>query len=144
MHSSRPPRLGPLFWLALASLLPAAAAAQEASPAQIVASAKIEARQRFDRGLALYNQGDLNGALAEFRLAYRLTSHPVVLYNLALVYAGLGQAAEALEALEKLQTPANAGELGAERAERARRVLEEQLMRVGTLEIKSNVFRTQV
>jgi hypothetical protein len=73
-----------------------------------------------------------------------LTGHPVVLYNLALVRAGLGQAAEAVEALEKLQAPSNAAELGAQRAERARQVYAEQLLRVGTLEIKSNVPRAQV
>lgn len=114
------------------------------SEPRLTASAKNEARQRFDRALALYNQGDLSGALAEFRLAYKLTAHPVVLYNLALVHAGLGQAAEAVGALEKLQAPSQAGELGAERAERVRQVYEEQRLRVGTLEIKSNVPRTQV
>ncbi|HEX5100035.1 MAG TPA: PEGA domain-containing protein, partial [Polyangiaceae bacterium] len=105
---------------------------------------KDEARRRFDRGLALYNAGDLNGALAEFRHAYRLTAHPVVLYNLALVHAGLGHAAEAVDALEKLQNPAAQSELGADRAERARKVLEEQLLRVGSLEIKTDVLRAQV
>lgn len=128
-------------------LLPARSRAQQPSPAGVsapTASSKTEARQRFDRGLLLYNQGDLNGALAEFRLAYKLTSHPVVLYNLALVHAGLGQAAEAVDALEKLQSPSNANELGAQRNERARQVYSEQLLRVGTLEIKSNVARAQV
>jgi hypothetical protein len=107
-------------------------------------STKDEARRRFDRGLALYNAGDLPGALAEFRLAYRLTGHPIVLYNLALVRAGLGQAAEALESLERLQSGAAHAELGPERAERARKVYEEQLLRVGSIEIKTDVSRAQV
>lgn len=116
------------------------------APADTSADAKAEARQRFDRGLALYNAGDLNGAFAEFRAAYRLTGHPVVLYNLALVHAGLGQAAEAVEALEKLLSNAGnmRGELGPERAERARKVYEEQLLRVGSLQIKSDVERARV
>jgi hypothetical protein len=141
-----PPRPRKLTALMLAAcLMPVPARAQSnAPPSAAPANAKTEARQRFDRGLLLYNQGDLNGALAEFRLAHRLTGHPVVLYNLALVHAGLGQAAEAVEALEKLQTPGSAAELGEQRAARARQVLEEQLLRVGTLEIRSNVARAQV
>jgi hypothetical protein len=107
-------------------------------------SAKDEARRRFDRGLALYNAGDLSGALAEFRHAYRITAHPVVLYNLALVHAGLGHAAEAVDALEKLQPPSVRAELGAERADRARKVYEEQLLRVGSLEIRTSVERAQI
>jgi hypothetical protein len=117
------------------------------SPGGVVpadASAKDEARRRFDRGLSLYNAGDLNGALAEFRHVYRLTAHLIVLYNLALVHAGLGNAAQAVEALEKLQSPAARAELGAERAERARKTYEEQLLRVGSLEIKSSADGAQI
>lgn len=143
-----------LLAVVVVALLSGAARAQPAAPPESVtvpprgtalpASAKDEARRRFDRGLALYNAGDLSGALAEFRLAYRLTGHPVVLYNLALVRAGLGQAAEAVEALERLQGNAARAELGPERAERARRVYEEQLLRVGSLEIKTDVSRAQL
>jgi hypothetical protein len=131
-----------LLLLALALLPPRPAAAQ---PMPSVSSAdKAEARRRFDRGLSLYNDGDLEGALGEFRLAYKLTQHPVVLYNLALVQAGLGRAAEAVEALEKLQTPQGSAELGSARSQRARQIYEEQLQRVGTLEIRSNVASAQV
>jgi hypothetical protein len=108
------------------------------------ADAKAEARRRFDRGLALYNTGDLSGAFAEFRAAYRLTGHPIVLYNLALVHAGLGRAAEAVEALEKLLASGARAELGPERAERAQKVYEEQLLRVGALQIKSDVPRARI
>ncbi len=123
---------------------PAPKAQPQPGASSVPPAAKDEARRRFDRGLALYNAGDLPGALAEFRLAYRLTGHPVVLYNLALVRAGLGQAAEAVEALERLQGGAARAELGPERAERARKVYEEQLLRVGSLEIKTDVSHAQV
>lgn len=119
-------------------------ASAEAPLAPLSAENKDEARRRFDRGLALYNDGDLSGALVEFKLAYKLTSHPVVLYNLALVHAALGNAAEAVESLERLQSPEAAAQLGEQRVERARRVLQEQLLRVGTLEVKTNVPRTLV
>jgi tetratricopeptide (TPR) repeat protein len=133
-----------LLTCALLLLAPALSFAAEPAATVDAAASKNEARRRFDRGLALYNQSDLNGALAEFSRAYKLTQHPVVLYNLALVHAGLGQAAEAVEALEKLLRPGNAAELGADRTERARQVYEEQLLRVGTLEIRSNVARAQL
>jgi tetratricopeptide (TPR) repeat protein len=120
------------------------AAVAPSHSAEAPAAAKAEARRRFDRGLALYNAGDLSGAYAEFRLAHRLTGHPVVLYNLALVHAGLGQAAEAVDALEKLLASSARAELGPERAERAEKVYEEQLLRVGALEIKSDVPRARI
>jgi hypothetical protein len=129
---------------ALLSLGAAPGLAQQAASAAVSPEQKVEARRRFDRGLSLYNQGDLNGALAEFRFAHKLTGHPVVLYNLALVLSGLHRSAEAVEALEKLQAPQMASELGSQRAERAQQVYEEQLLRVGTLEVRSNVPRTQV
>lgn len=137
--------LGALLVLTPAHRLMAqATAGGHANGASPSGSAKDEARRRFDRGLALYNSGDLSGALAEFRHAYRLTSHPVVLYNLALVHAGLGHAAEAVDALEKLLLPSTRAKLGAERAERARKVYEEQLLRVGSLEVKTSVERAQI
>jgi hypothetical protein len=123
---------------------PARASAEETAPGTLTASAKAEARQRFSRGLTLYNDGDLSGALAEFQQVYKLSAHPVVLYNLALVLAGLGRSAEAVDALEKLQDASLQSALGAERAARAARVLEEQRLRVGTLEVRTNVPRTQI
>lgn len=99
---------------------------------------KEEARQRFDRGLALYNAGDMSGALAEFQRTYELTGHPIVLYNLALVHANVGDAALAVGELEKLKASGYAG-LGTERAERAERVYREQSLRVGTIAINADV-----
>ena len=129
---------------ALAEQAPASAtpAASHGAPAPS-ADAKDEARRRFDRGLTLYNAGDLTGALAEFRVAYKLTQHPVVLYNLALVHASLGHAADAVDAFEKLRA-AGLAALGPERAERARTVYEDQLQRVGTLQIETNVARASI
>lgn len=132
---------GALALLLLAGA-PAAAQTEDPSPASgaettLDEATRDEARRRFDRGLALYNTGDLMGALAEFRAAYRLTRHPVVLYNMALVHAGLGNAVEAVSALETL-APALAV-LGPERAARARKVQKEQLGRVGTCEVHTQV-----
>jgi hypothetical protein len=120
--------------LALFFAVPCEARAQAPSPPE--QRVRDEARQRFDRGLTLYNAGDDVGALAEFQLAHKLTGHPVVLYNLALVQARLGHSAEALDNLERLRAlPKEA--LGVEASARAGALYEEQLARVGFLEIKS-------
>ncbi|RYZ07397.1 MAG: PEGA domain-containing protein [Myxococcales bacterium] len=104
---------------------------------------KEEARQRFDRGLTLYNQGDAMGALAEFELAHELTGHPMVLFNLALVRARLGHSVQAAEALEALRGfPIS--ELAPGTMDRAQALYESQLARVGWLEIKSSTPRAVV
>lgn len=97
----------------------------------------MEARQRFDRGLSLYEANDYTGALAEFQRAYELTGHPMVLYNVALVQAKLGDSAGAVHALEELKAK-GFDQLGAERATRAEQVHAEQLLRVGTVALHGN------
>ncbi|MES1182370.1 MAG: hypothetical protein ABUL60_01075, partial [Myxococcales bacterium] len=99
---------------------------------------RAEARQRFDRGLALYESADYTGALAEFQRAYELTQHPLVLYNVALVQAKLGDAIGAVNALEALKAGGLA-QLGRERAVRAEQVYADQLLRVGTVSLRCNV-----
>src|SRR5262245_50325989 len=65
-------------------------------------AAKAEARQRFDRGLGLFNDGDNAGALAEFKRAYELIPNKLVLFNIGAVYAAMSRPVEAVDALEKL------------------------------------------
>jgi hypothetical protein len=98
---------------------------------------KKEARERFDRGLTLFNQGDDTGALAEFQRAYELIPHPLVLYNIGLVYATMRRPVEASDALGKLvEAP---GSLDTERLENARKVRAEQIARVGEIEVVADV-----
>ena len=139
-----------LALLALTSLLaaqPRSASATEgdgnaARPALSVV-AREEARRRFDQGLQLYNAGDLNGALAEFDRAYQMTGHPIVLYNVGLVHASLGHAAQAVHTLEQVLTRGSA-ELGTERTQRAEQIYQEQLQRVGSLVIKTDVAEATI
>ena len=92
-------------------------------------SARNEARERFDRGLRLVNQNDNEGALAEFRRAYELVPHPILLYNLGLVLAASGRPVDAVEAFDSLL--AAPGNLDAERLARARDERARQLSRIG-------------
>jgi hypothetical protein len=63
-------------------------------------AARQEARERFDRGLRLFNQDNNEGALAEFTRAYELVPHPQVLLNIGLVHAAMHHPLEAVAAFD--------------------------------------------
>jgi hypothetical protein len=88
--------------LCLVVLTPAAQAQSSA--------ARQEARERFDRGLRLFNQDNNEGALAEFARAYELVPHPQVLLNIGLVQAAMHHPLEAVAAFDAvLANPAARG-----------------------------------
>ena len=109
------------------------AAGARAEAVETLGAVRKEAAERFDQGLRLFNEGNNSGALAEFKRAYELVPNPVVLYNVALVYATLGQPVRAMEALEEvLQSKAGLSET--ERT-RAAELLKDQSRRVATLQL---------
>src|ERR1700727_2890609 len=89
----------------LAATVPGAALAQAPAASEAV---RQEARERFDRGLRLFNDGDNPGALAEFKRAFELIPNPLVLYNIGLVYSAMGRPVEAVDALDKVIASADA------------------------------------
>jgi hypothetical protein len=101
------------------------------------ADKRVEARARFDRGLTLFNQGDNQGALAEFQRAYQLTRNTTVLYNIARVQAAAGEPVAALETLEQLV--ASPGDLSTARLAQLQALQKEQQDRVGSLTIHASV-----
>lgn len=78
---------------------PQVPAAQPA--AQTPTDPTAEARVHFDRGLALFNQQNFEGALAEFRRAYDLSHRVNLLYNLGATYQSLHRYPEAATAIEE-------------------------------------------
>src|SRR5262245_63109836 len=84
-----------------------------------------EARDRFDRGLALFDRGEHRAALAEFTRAYELVPNAVVLYNIGLVHAKLGRPVQAVDALDKVI--AEPGALPQSDLAGARRTRDEQI-----------------
>lgn len=92
-------------------------------------AARAEARERFGRALELYEEGLLEQALEEFRRAYAIAPTPQVLYNLGLVYAGLGRAVEAVDALERYAQQAGPS-MAAERREEVDAELRRQRARI--------------
>jgi hypothetical protein len=62
---------------------------------------EAEAREHFDRGLALFQTNDFNGALAEFQAAYDLSHRATVLYNIGVTHQNLHHYPEAARAIEQ-------------------------------------------
>lgn len=105
-------------------------------PARAADTERTEARERFDRGLTLFNQGDNQGALAEFQRAYQLTGNATVLYNIARVQAAAGEPVAALATLERLA--AEPKDLSAERRTQLEALRREQEQRVGSVLVQSS------
>src|SRR5437667_5120034 len=60
-----------------------------------------EAKRHFDQGVALFNDGDFGGALAEFEASYQIRPSAGVLYNVGLTQKALYRYDEALASLRK-------------------------------------------
>ena len=116
---------------------PAAPVAPAAPAAPASDAAKAEARDRFDRGLKLFNDGDNAGALAEFQRAYELIPNQLVLYNIGLVSAAMGRPVEAVDALDKVL--ASPGGVAGDRLARARQTRDEQAKRIAHVTVVTNV-----
>jgi hypothetical protein len=124
----------------LAAALPCTGHAQtRAAPTE---AARSEARERFDRGMSLFNGGDNPGALVEFRRAYELVENVTVLYNIGLVYAQMGRPVEATDALDQLL--ASPGALSPDRLAIARKTRDEQASRIAEVDLQANVAGARV
>ena len=125
--SMRPPMKQIALLLALLGTLASAPIAH--------AGPKEQARKHYDRGVELFDDGQLEGAMIEFQRAYDLTHHYAVLYNLGQVLASLAKPLEAEEAYSRDLTE------GGKRIPEARRTeveleLARQKARIATLEIR--------
>lgn len=105
------------------------ASAQEKPPSDAI---KVQAAQRFDRGLSLFNEGDNAGALAEFKQTFALLPNTVVLYNIGLVYAAMMRPVEAVDALSSV---VDAAALSPEQRERAQKTLADMRARIGRIAV---------
>lgn len=137
-------RIAPLLALAL-TLSPLSARAQPASNPSAAASraVKQQAASRFRKGLELYNDGDFEAALIEFRRAYELAPSYQVLYNIGQVYFQLQDYAGALTALERYLSEGGAG-LSANRRAEVEKDLAKLRQRVAYLQVSTNVDDAEV
>jgi hypothetical protein len=106
-------------------------------------AAKQEAATRFRKGLELYNDGDYQAALVEFRRAYDLAPSYQVLYNIGQVYFQLQDYAGALTALERYLAEGGAGVPAARRADVEKDVAKLR-QRVAHLEVATSVDDAEV
>jgi hypothetical protein len=127
----------PALALALVLSVNAAPHPALAQPAHSAEADRAEARERFDRGLRLFNAGENAGALAEFKRAYDLIPNVLVLYNMGLVYAQMGRPVEATDALGRVL--ANPGTLSPERLATARHTLDDQAPRIAEVSVDAGV-----
>jgi hypothetical protein len=102
-----------------------------------------EAKQRFDRGFELYDEGEYPLALIEFTRAYELVPNYRVLYNIGQVCIQLGQYANARRALEEYRQ--KGGEtLGRDRRDAVAKDLEMLERRTAFLLITTNVEGAEI
>ena len=114
------PRLSLLIALSLAA--PQLAHAQRARPASEPPNV-IAARATFEQGVQLLQDSRFAEAAANFEQSYRDNPNPIVLFNLAFAYRGVGRVRDAIDAIDRfLANPGNtpADRLPAARAERER------------------------
>src|SRR5262249_53550892 len=120
------PRPGPLAFTPLPRPQRAQAPRGRAPPvAQPSLSQQIEdSRHHFEQGVALYNDGDFSGALAEFEGSYK--AHPTVgvLYNIGLTLKALRRYTDAMAKLS--QYLAEDKKLPAERRNEVQRLIPER------------------
>jgi hypothetical protein len=86
--------------LVIASLSLSGTTAWSAAPAPKTTPASQEAAVRYQRGIALYKDGDYAAALAEFRAAYRALPSWEVLYNIGLCERRLYKYGDSVKNLE--------------------------------------------
>ncbi len=88
-----------------------------AAPAGVyVDPAALEGRRHFQQGVALFNDGNFDGALAEFTASYDAQQIPEVFYNIALSQKALFRYSDAIASLHRYIERAS-GLSGAKRRE---------------------------
>ena len=101
-----------------------------------------DARARFDRAVHLFNQGNNGPALAEFLRAYELSPHPVVLLNIGLVHAVMGDPIAARDTFDKLLADPNG--LTDKQLVLAHRRRTEQVASIGELSLTINAADARI
>lgn len=91
-----------------------------------------DAGKHFQRGVALYNEADYAGALAEFRRAYEIAPNAAVLYNIGQTQFQLRSYAAALGSFERYVAEAGPG---ADHRTEAQTAIETLRSRVGKIDV---------
>jgi hypothetical protein len=118
---------------------PGATAAPAAAAPAAAPSPKVkEATARFERGLALYDDGDFDAALVEFNRAYGLSPTYKILYNIAKIERGKNDYSSALMHFQRYLEEGGS-EVAPERREEVEKEINVLKQRVGQVSITANV-----
>lgn len=124
--------------IALFASASAAVAQPAAAPTATPATTKDEAKQRYLKGVELFEEGDYQAALIEFKRSYELVPKHEVLYNIGQVHFQLQDYASALKALERYLQEGDR-KIPAARRSDVERDLEKLRSRIATLVVKTNL-----
>ncbi len=100
------------------------------------AAAQQSAGSHFERGVALYGEGDYRAALTEFKRAYELAPNPLVLYNIGQAQFQLRSYSAALASFERYLAEAGANPPHAAEVQHS---LETLKTRIGRVDVNANV-----
>jgi hypothetical protein len=134
-------KVGSVIVLSIVLGVAAGRPTEAAAPPEPAGAIKAEARQRFDRGLKLFESGDHAAALAEFKRAYELIPNPVVMYNVGLVYASMNRPVDAADALD-LALASGGAALSADQRRHAQATRDEQATHIGQVAITTDPAAT--
>lgn len=113
-----------------------------AAPTVAAEPIPAELSERFARGLRLFAAGNVQGALLEFKYVHAKLPRPSVTYNLALVYAELGDPRESVVMADAVL--ADPGTLAPARLAKLASVRAAQLEKLGELVVQSDVEGAEV
>ncbi|MBN1606578.1 MAG: PEGA domain-containing protein [Polyangiaceae bacterium] len=105
------------------------------SSAPAYADATAQARQHFDRGLELVDDGQYSEAIVEFGRCYELKPHYAVFYNIGQAYIALAKPVEAAAALRRYLDEGGKA-IDAKRKAAVQKEIQRQEARIATLDIR--------
>jgi hypothetical protein len=136
-------RLGLRAFVVVAGLAFATPAVAQAQAPQAAPDKLEEARQRYQRGLQLFNEQNYEAARVEFERAYTLAPSYKILYNIGLAYEQLGDYVQAQTTLQKYLEQGGS-EITAERRSEVAKELAQIRPRIATVTIHTNVAGAEV
>jgi hypothetical protein len=107
-------------------------------PSVARAQSETEAREHYERGVALFDEGQFVAALAEFEAAYALSRRAPILFNVGQIHARLGRSVEAVDALERYLAEGGAS-VAADRRALVEREIATQRGRIATVTVSVSV-----
>lgn len=107
-------------------------------PLSLAQDSRGDARERFARGIELFDEGHFEAALAEFEQAYRIAPAYQVLYNIARTQAAAGHPVESAAAFRRYLAEGGT-RIDPTRAAEVRGEIERQDSRIGFLDVVANV-----